>query len=99
MDNKDNYTDAEIVADFEFVQNEPIEVTFEINPSGQDAHYIHYQDVPSDTWNITHTMNKYPSVTIVTSGGDKVYSDIEYISVSQIQIKFRSPFTGRVYLN
>lgn len=69
------------------------------NNTLQSATYIHKQDASSDTWNITHNLNKYPSVTIIDSGDNVVYGDITYIDKNNLQIKFSAAFGGKAYLN
>lgn len=88
-----------IEATFEFVENEPIEATFQISTQVQDLNYIHYQDVPSDTWTITHNLDKYPSVTVVTSAGDVIATDCTYIDTNTVEVYFNGAFAGRAYIN
>lgn len=64
-----------------------------------DKNYIHTQGVPSDTWTINHTLNKYPSVTIIDSGGTEVIGNIKYINSSTVSITFSSEFSGKAILN
>lgn len=61
--------------------------------------YIHNQQVASDTWVVTHNMNKYPSVNIVDTANDEVTGDVKYNSLNQITISFTAAFSGKAYLN
>lgn len=61
--------------------------------------YVHNQLVPSNEWIIEHNLNKYPSVTVVDSGGNAVIGDINYKSMNEIVISFQSAFSGNAYLN
>lgn len=61
--------------------------------------YVHTQQVASDIWEITHSLNKYPSVTIVDTSGNLVIGSVHYISTSKIVVKFSAPFSGVAYLN
>lgn len=61
--------------------------------------YIHTQSSPSDTWIITHNLEKYPSITIVDSAGSVVEGEEKYISKNEIHIFFSSSFSGKAYLN
>lgn len=54
---------------------------------------------PTSTWNITHNLNKYPSVTVVDSGENTVIGDVKYIDNNNIQIIFSASFSGNAYLN
>ena len=65
----------------------------------QTATYIHNQDVSSDTWNVKHNLNKYPSVTVIDSGDNVVYGDVKYIDKNNLQINFSAAFGGKAYLN
>lgn len=85
--------------EFEFVPNQTMEAVFQITQNIQDLNYVHYQDVPSASWNITHNLGKYPSVTIINSAGDTVMSDITYVNKNQIQINFSNAFAGTAYIN
>jgi hypothetical protein len=72
-------------------------------PSGSgiitDANFVYNQNIPSNTWIITHTLNKLPSVTVTDSAGTVVEGQIDYNSTSQITITFTGAFTGTVILN
>jgi len=60
--------------------------------------YVHTQSVASDTWTITHTLEGYPSVTIVDSAKTVVIGTVEYDSESQVTVSFSAPFSGTAYL-
>ena len=60
---------------------------------------VHDQAVPSDTWVITHNLNKYPSVTVVDSAGTQFAVQVEYNSRNQVTIYMNGATTGKVYLN
>lgn len=64
-----------------------------------DKHYSHEQMVASATWTINHGLEKYPSVTVVTSGGDEVEGDVSYPSLNIVTVTFTSAFGGKAYLN
>ncbi len=53
----------------------------------------------SKIWIVNHPLNKFPSVSIVDSGGNVVIGDITYINESQLKISFSYEFSGKVYLN
>lgn len=64
----------------------------------EDA-YIHTQAVPANIWTITHSLNKYPSVTIVDSANTEVIGDIQYTNTNTLTVAFSSAFSGKAYLN
>jgi hypothetical protein len=65
----------------------------------QDKTYVHDQIPPNSIWNITHNLNKYPSVTVVNSAGSISIGEIDYISLNEISITFSAGFSGKAYLN
>jgi hypothetical protein len=68
------------------------------NASG-DKNFVFTQNVASSTWVITHNLGKYPSVSIVDSADTKVNGDIQYDSINQVTVSFRSAFAGKAFLN
>lgn len=62
--------------------------------------FIFEQEIASDTWVITHNLNKYPSFTVVDSAGQAQLPDeAKYDNSNQITIKFASSFAGKAFLN
>lgn len=64
-----------------------------------DAFYLHNQMSASATWNITHNLGKYPSVTVVNSAGDEVIGDVNYPSINTVTINFSAANGGKAFLN
>lgn len=64
-----------------------------------DKSYVYAQNIPSSTWDITHNMGKYPSVTVIDSAGSVVIGEVTYKSTSQLAVTFTSSFSGKAYLN
>lgn len=64
-----------------------------------DLSYTHVQSVSLSTWNITHTLDKYTNVTIYDASDNVIEGEINYISNSQLQIKFNTSLTGKVILS
>lgn len=61
--------------------------------------YVHIQIAAATTWDITHDLDKHPSVTVVDTGGNVVVGDVEYITTSHIRVHFSAEFSGKAYLN
>ena len=61
--------------------------------------FIYVQNIPATVWNITHTLNKLPSVMVVDTGNTVVQGEITYIDNSNITINFTAGFAGKAYLN
>ena len=64
-----------------------------------DKTFIYNQATSSDVWEIEHNLDKYPSVTVVDSGGSVVVGEIVYIDKNNVRITFTSAFSGKAYLN
>lgn len=64
-----------------------------------DKTYIHTQGSALDVWTIEHNLGKYPSVSVVDSGGSVVYGNIDYIDNDSLTVTFAAPFGGKAYLN
>ena len=65
----------------------------------QDKNFYFTQTTASDTWVITHNLNKYPSATVIDSAGTEVVGNITYNSLNQITITFSGAFKGSATLN
>ncbi len=64
------------------------------------ATYVYEQEMASDTWTITHNLNKQPSVTVVDSAGSmQIPDEISYDNANQITITFLGSFAGKAFLN
>lgn len=66
---------------------------------GASLQFVFEQNVPASTWTVTHTLAKYPSVTVVDSAGTTVEGLVTYDSLDQITITFNASFSGVAYLN
>lgn len=67
--------------------------------TGADKNYVHTQGTAASTWNVVHGLNKYPSVSVVDTGGSVVDPDIHYIDANNVQLTFGSPTSGKAYVN
>ena len=67
--------------------------------TGVDAHYVHNQEMVSNTWTVVHNLNKYPAVAVVDSGGNVLYTEIEYIDTDTLEVRFEASTSGKAYLN
>lgn len=64
-----------------------------------DKTFDFVQNVPSTTWNISHNLNKFPSITVVDSGNTVVIGSYEYIDRDNVTLSFSAAFAGKAYLN
>lgn len=61
--------------------------------------FVFRQDEAKDVWTIVHNLHKRPSVSVVDSGDNIVYGDVEYVSDDELTITFSAAFSGKAYLN
>ena len=52
--------------------------------------YVHVQSSSSDTWVITHDLGRFPSVTVIDSGGSVLTAAVTHNSENQLTITFLS---------
>jgi hypothetical protein len=61
--------------------------------------FIFDQMIASATWVIAHALNRYPSVTVVDSGGTQVEGYVDYLDANTVNVLFSAAFAGTAYLN
>jgi len=61
--------------------------------------YTFTQASASAVWTVQHDLDKFPSVTMVLSTGQKGYGDIVYIDENNLTITFASAESGKAYMN
>lgn len=96
----DNY--VTISRTYAGIENDLIKTTIDNNNFTIEAKsktYIFEQAIPSATWNITHNLGKYPSVTVVDSAGEAVIITPTYIDENSLTLDFGAEFSGKAYLN
>ena len=64
-----------------------------------DKNFVYTQNVASNTWVVTHNLNKFPSVSVVDSANTLVNGQVEYNNINEVTISFRSAFTGKAFFN
>ena len=57
------------------------------------------QGVAATTWNITHNLNKFPSITVIDTGNTVVTGEYIYIDSNNVTLTFSAGFAGKAYLN
>jgi hypothetical protein len=91
--------DISVTADNE---NRTIILTYRDTLSIQETYkfsHIHNQTVSSSTWNVTHNLNKYPSVSVVDSSNEEVIGEVQHTNSNSLTVKFSAPFSGKAFLN
>lgn len=64
-----------------------------------DKNYVFEQAETSDTWTITHNLNKRPSITVVDTADNIIYPAVQYIDNNSCIITFDNATKGKAYLN
>jgi hypothetical protein len=102
----DNWNQAYDDSVTDFTISQGINTTFTISRRNSSdlvatykSSYEHLQNSPSNTWVITHNLNKRPSITVIDSGGNEVEGAVTIDSLNQITIVFCGAFSGKALLN
>ena len=61
--------------------------------------YHHVQSIPSRVWEISHNLNKYPTVIITDNDNNEYEGEVRKIDENMIVITFSQPFSGYADLN
>ncbi len=60
--------------------------------------HTHYQTTPSATWNITHNLNRRPTVIVTDSAGTEHKVEIDYPDLNTAVVTMAYSFSGRADL-
>lgn len=72
---------------------------YSIQQIEKDSFFQHNQESVSSTWTVEHNLNKYPAVTVVDSGDNLLYTEIEYIDKNTLEVRFEASTSGKAYMN
>lgn len=64
-----------------------------------DKNFLYTQSTPATTWEIIHTLDKYPSVTIFDTNDDVIIGEAHYNSPDKVTLTFSEAVAGRATLN
>lgn len=82
-----------------FLWNGVVWIELSVGAGAGDKTYTHVQGSSSATWTVTHNLAKFPSVTVVDSGGTEVEGEVTHIDNNSLTISFTAPFSGTAYMN
>lgn len=74
-------------------------------PKGEETDVIalstftHEQGQPAKVWNISHNLGFYPSVAVVTYGGNQIIGGVDYIDKNELTVSFAVKVSGYAYLS
>ena len=57
------------------------------------------QGDPVTTWDITHNLGKFPSITVIDTGNTVVTGEYNYVTNNRVILTFSAAFAGKAYLN
>jgi len=72
---------------------------FKSSDANKQPTFIFSQVAPATTWNITHNLGKFPSITVIDTGNTVVQGQYNYTDDDNIKLEFRTAFAGKAYLN
>ena len=69
--------------------------------SGADKSYVNTQGSASTTWNVSHSLGKFPSVTVVDINNVQGYGVVTHTDENNLTVTFPagSPAAGKAYCN
>lgn len=76
-----------------------VDIAMNLAAEAQNITITHDQIIASDTWQITHGLGRYPSITVVDTAGNVVVGDIKYVDDCSMVAIFTSEFSGKAYIN
>lgn len=68
-------------------------------PSPTTLGHVHIENIPSDTWTISHGLGFIPNITVVDSGGTVVEGSYNYPNSNTVVATFSGSFSGKAYLS
>jgi hypothetical protein len=66
---------------------------------GTDKNFTFTQASAATTWNVTHNLNKFPSVSVTLSDGTQVEAEVEHNNKNSLTITFSGDNSGIAYMN
>lgn len=61
--------------------------------------FVFEQGIASNKWEITHNLNKHPSVTVVDTAGTVFVAQVEYNDENKCTVYINGSTKGKAYLN
>lgn len=74
-------------------------INIDTSDAATDKTFEFTQVTPSTTWDVTHNLNKFPSITVVDTGETVVIGSYNYTSKNNVTLTFSAAFAGKAYLN
>lgn len=99
------YVDSLLKPSSENLPFEPTDEIFSTTVQGAieevraKSRFVHTQYSASTVWHITHNLYFYPNVSVVDSGENVVYGDVQYIDKNNLTVTFTHSFAGKAYIS
>jgi len=61
--------------------------------------FIFDQGAVATSWDITHNLGKFPSITVIDTGNTVVTGEYNYVTNNRVILTFSAAFAGKAYLN
>ena len=68
-------------------------------PFGLDKTYTHTQDLAAAEWTVSHSLAKYPSVTLRDTSGRVFYAEIQHDNHDSLRVLHTNPRAGTAHCN
>lgn len=59
--------------------------------------YEHIQEVASTTWQVDHSLGRFPTVMVTGASNRMIDAEIDHSNINRLFVKLSKPLTGRVY--
>jgi hypothetical protein len=84
---------------FYYYYGEFTDIEISVLIAGDDKNFVFIQLTPASVWNIVHSLNKFPAITVLDNSNNEVFCDITHIDVNQVQLNFSINFSGKAIFN
>lgn len=64
-----------------------------------DKNFVYTQSTPSATWEIIHSLDKYPAITVMDTNNDVMVGEAHYNSPDKVTVTFSEAVAGKATLN
>lgn len=71
----------------------------DVSIQSNDKTFIFTQIQSKKEWIVEHNLNKFPSITVVDTGGNRVFGEENHVNKNKVKLNFSHPFSGVAYLN
>jgi len=92
-----DYPDESTPADSQFFN--AVENALISGGGGADLTYVFTQASAANPWNVTHSLGKFPAVSVVDSGGNEIIPDVQYLDANSLTLTFAAATSGKAYMN